>query len=407
MRRKSLYKIRVAAALALPVVCGVVWASSTLTGVPFALSPRKGAEPPAAIHGEGLNSPSGPPGGAFAARGAVPAEQDDKPVEQVFKNIQVLKGMPRSEFPRAMDFMSAALGVDCTYCHEKAWESDAKPAKQASRSMILMMRDINDKHFGGTTTVNCATCHQGRPTTPLLPPLDQVAQRKLNEPAAAPGAASPLPTVAQVLERYVKAVGGRGAFERLKSRYLKASLALSDGTNVTREVYMKAPNKAVFISAAPGEVTSQGFNGEVGWLKNNRVRRELNGHTLSRLRFDSEFNREVRFEELFTGLRIAGREQVGGRQVYVVEAEPASGDACKFYFDAQTGLLARMLIEEESPFGSVLDQSDYSDYRDVDGVKLPFVISRTSLWENSVTRILKVEHNVSIDDIKFNLPPPS
>src|SRR5215467_3826600 len=86
----------------------------------------------------------------------------DVPAEQAYKNIQVMKGVAASQLPGAMSFMSASLGVGCSYCHTDQWESDDKPAKQATRSMILLTEKINRDGFGGSRSVSCNTCHQGR-----------------------------------------------------------------------------------------------------------------------------------------------------------------------------------------------------------------------------------------------------
>ncbi|HJP90581.1 MAG TPA: c-type cytochrome [Pyrinomonadaceae bacterium] len=334
------------------------------------------------------------------------AKLSDKPVEEIFKNIQVFRGMPKSQFPRTMDFMTASLGVDCDYCHlSSAWESDAKPAKQVSREMILMMRNINDKNFNGKMIVNCATCHQGHPKPIAEPPLDQIALRtRVSNAPAKPITPVSLPSVEQVIDRYVDALGGRSAFEKLNTRLIKSTLSFADGTTASQEVYMKAPDKAVFVTTTGAEITSQGFTGAIGWLKNNRVRRQLSGPTLNQLRFNSEFNPEIRLKELFAEMRVTGKEKVGDREVYVVEAKPIYSDPRKLYFDTETGLLIRTLIEETCPLGSTLDQMEFSDYRNVNGVKLPFLIRRTSLWENSVMRIIEVKHNVSISDVKFDMP---
>jgi len=331
--------------------------------------------------------------------------QSDKPVEEFFKNIKVFRGMPRSQFPRTMDFMTASLGVDCDYCHvSPAWESDVKLAKEVSRQMVAMMRDINDKNFSGKPIVNCATCHQGHPKPVAEPPLDQIALRtRLSHEPAKPAATVSLPSAEWVINRYVEAVGGRSAFEKLNSRLIKSTLSLADGTTASQEVYMKAPDKAVFITTTHSETTSQGFTGAIGWLKNSHVRRELSGPTLNQLRFNSEFNREIRLKELFAEMRVTGKEKVGDREVYMIEAKSSYSDPRNLYFDTETGLLIRTLIEESSPLGSILDQIDFSDYRSVDGVKLPFLIRRTSQWENSVMRIIEVKHNVSISDVRFDM----
>src|SRR6478609_974159 len=74
------------------------------------------------------------------------AQQEDKPVEEVQKNIQVLKGLPSSQLLPVMHFMRTSLGVRCDYCHVaengKYWMDD-KPAKQTARKMLQMVFDIN------------------------------------------------------------------------------------------------------------------------------------------------------------------------------------------------------------------------------------------------------------------------
>src|SRR6185369_8402265 len=82
----------------------------------------------------------------------------EKTAEQVFKNIQVFKGLPSSQLLGAMNFMAGSLGVACTHCHvPNQFAKDDKSAKQTARQMILMMRKINDDNFGGKLNVNCAT----------------------------------------------------------------------------------------------------------------------------------------------------------------------------------------------------------------------------------------------------------
>src|SRR5260370_914787 len=76
----------------------------------------------------------------------------------VYKNVQVLKDLPARELDGVMNFMAAALGVGCAYCHINSWDSDDKTAKLAARRMILMTRAINGEHFSGNPAVTCYTC---------------------------------------------------------------------------------------------------------------------------------------------------------------------------------------------------------------------------------------------------------
>ncbi len=107
---------------------------------------------------------------AFAAFGQ---EGQTRPAEEVFKNIQVLKGMPASELRPAMMRFSRALGVKCDYCHvAREFDKDDKPAKATAREMIRMVREIDDAHFPQTRLVTCWTCHRGnaKPETAPHPP---------------------------------------------------------------------------------------------------------------------------------------------------------------------------------------------------------------------------------------------
>src|SRR6185503_20768896 len=75
---------------------------------------------------------------------AVTAAQQDKPTEQVQKNIKVLNGLPQSQLIPVMNFFSASLGVRCNYCHVNnngvwAFDSDEKPEKGTAREMITMV----------------------------------------------------------------------------------------------------------------------------------------------------------------------------------------------------------------------------------------------------------------------------
>ena len=91
--------------------------------------------------------------------------------EQVFKNIQVLRGMSVNEFMETMGFFAASLNANCTYCHELGtWESYAKdelPAKQTARKMVLMMNQINQTYFAGRQALTCYSCHRFG-TTPKI-----------------------------------------------------------------------------------------------------------------------------------------------------------------------------------------------------------------------------------------------
>ena len=106
--------------------------------------------------------------GAALAGGQAAPEQRPQMAEEVFKNVQVLKGIPVNQFMGTMGVFSAALGMSCEDCHsasDRNWEQYAldNPRKRTARRMVLMMAEINRANFGGRQVVTCYTCHRGDP----------------------------------------------------------------------------------------------------------------------------------------------------------------------------------------------------------------------------------------------------
>ena len=209
---------------------------------------------------------------------------------------------------------------------------------------------------------------------------------------AKPRSAPKLPSVDEVVDHYLSAIGGQAALEKLNSRVSRGTVELqSMGLTGTAELYEQAPNKSTLIINVEGLGTiQQTYDGVKAWLQD-----PLDGYikfaptSASRIRSQSIFQRELRFKELNPRLSVIGTEKVAGREAYVVVSLtfPAS---VKFFFDVSSGLLLRR------------DNTNYDDYREVDGVKLPFKITDdTSYGFGVVVSLTEIKHNVPIDQTKF------
>jgi hypothetical protein len=330
------------------------------------------------------------------------APQETKTAAQVYKNIQVFKALPASELEPTMAFISGSLGVKCSYCHMNPFEKDDKPTKQTARQMIRMVFDLNKGSFKGEKAVSCYTCHRGNPQPVAVPAVGQ----NLWQPLSKPPKESPLPGVDEILERYVQALGGAEALQKVTSRIAKGSRIGADGVLVPEDVYQKAPNKLLTVTSYPDIVFSMGFNGIAGWGQSSKGgARELPGPVSAQLKSDSEFYKEIRTRELYRKLTLAGKSTIADREVYVIEVTPFSGDPEKLYFDARTGLLVRRYVESETILGMFPLQTDYEDYRDVDGIKQPFLIHWSMPGRIWGRKIAEIKQNLDIDDARFN--PPS
>lgn len=323
-----------------------------------------------------------------------------KTAEQVYKNIQVFKGLPASQLQGAMSFMADSLGVGCGYCHEKSFETDGKPTKQAARRMIRMVFGLNEgggELFHGAA-VSCYTCHRGRPRPVSVPSITP------REPRPDAKASAPLPTVEQVLEKYVQALGGREALAKVTTRVVRGSRVGADGVLVPEEVYQKAPDRMSVKTSYPNVTFTSGFDGAHAWARDNKGADQLNDQFAEALRREAEFFSGVRLRELYPHANVVGSETLGGRETYVVSAAAADGGEEKFYFDAQTGLLVRRYLEFRTPLGRTPVQVDYGDYREVDGVKLPFQLRWSNARYSWGRKVDEVRQNVPVDDATFNPP---
>lgn len=235
------------------------------------------------------------------------------------------------------------------------------------------------------------------------------AQPKAEAPKAEakPAAAVVLPTVDQVLAKYVEAIGGKAAIEKHTSRTSKGSFEIpAMGLNGTLQTFEKAPNMtATFIELAGVGGINIIFNGKQAWQQDPMTGlREMTGAELATTKIEAEFYGALKMKDLYKTIVVKSKEKVGSAEAYLVEATPAEGSPVKLYFDATSGLLVRRESEQESPQGKMPTELLLEDYRVVDGVKMPFVVKTSTPAMAFVIKLEDVKHNVTIDDAKFAKP---
>jgi outer membrane lipoprotein-sorting protein len=219
-----------------------------------------------------------------------------------------------------------------------------------------------------------------------------------------------LPTAEQIIEKYVQALGGKAAIEKVTSQVSKGTFEIPNfGATGTVEIYAKAPNKQLTISNSPGfGSTVRGFDGTIGWEESPMSRRrDLKGAELALMKRDSDLQRSLKFKEFYSKLTVTGKETSEGREAYVVEAVPNEGNPEKLYFDTQTGLLVRKDVEMMSRTGKVTLNIYLENYKDVNGLKVPFTERRVSPSFSLTILLEDVKQNVPVDDAKFNKPAQS
>jgi photosynthetic reaction center cytochrome c subunit len=348
-----------------------------------------------------------PPAGKSAAQSS--PNESSKTAEQVYKNIEVLKGVPADQIIPAMQFISTSLGVECTFCHvEGHLEKDDKKPKQVARDMMQMMFALNKNNFEGHREVTCYSCHRGAPN-PLTVPVVGGESRTAAaaSESAAPKLPENLPTVSQLIENYVRAVGGSAAIEKITARVEKGS-ATFHGQSQSVEIFTQSPDKlSVVRRMSDGGSFVTTFDGEEGWSSApGRPPREMHEADIVAARMDADLQFPLHIQQLFPELRPEYPEKIADRDAYLILAIRAGQPPVRLYFDEQSGLLVRVIRYAETPLGRNPTQIDYADYRDVDGVQVPFRVTTSQPGNTSTIQFDQVHQNVPIDAAQFAKPKP-
>lgn len=348
--------------------------------------------------------------------------QDDpaqKPVtaEQYFKNVQLLRGISVKEFMDTMGFFAASLGENCTFCHVEESSGDwSKYAvdnanKQTARKMILMMNAINKSYFGGQRRLTCYSCHRGGEVPRVTPNLaEQYSAPALEVPDEISEQAAGAPSADQVFDKYIQALGGMQRLAAVTSFVARGAYqGYDDPEKRPAEIYAKGPDERSIVVHGGNGVSTTTYDGHSGWIAAPDTDQPLpvmtlTGGDLQGARVDAAVSFPAGIKQLFSQWRVGFPTTINDRDVQVVQGSNPGESPVKFYFDQQSGLLLRVLRYTNLPVGLNPTQIDYADYRDVNGIKMPFRWTVTWTDGRSVTELSQVQPNVPIDPAKFAKP---
>ena len=239
------------------------------------------------------------------------------------------------------------------------------------------------------------------------------ARRSLPKRARATGTdhdkkpdAATLPGADQLFEKYLSASGGAATISKITSRAEKGTLSGFGDTTFPIEIYANAPDKRVSIDASQGGDSTTAYDGHAGWMTiPGRPVHIMNAEENSGARIDADFHFPADVKSLQPGLEARPGETIDGHQTNQIVGRTDDRPTLRLYFDAQSGLLVRLIRYDETPLGRLPIQIDYSDYRDADGMKLPFRWSLSRPGNRFAIQVDELHQNVPVDDAKFNAPP--
>jgi Photosynthetic reaction centre cytochrome C subunit/Family of unknown function (DUF6544) len=336
--------------------------------------------------------------------------------DQVFKNIQILKGIPVDQFMDAMGMFSASLGYDCSSCHsqdihyDRAAFATTTPLITRARQMINMMNGLNAANFGGRPRVTCFTCHRGSPNPEDVPSLALQYADLVDDPNAMTLVRSRNVTADQVFAKYLQALGGAQRVAALTSFTARGTYGgfNTGGADLPIDINAKAPNQRMQIVRAPDAENVKTFDGQKAWVSEGwrpLPLMELTGGNLEGARIEALTLFPATIKDAFTGWQV-GTATIDDKSVQVLQGRSAGQPLpVNFYFD-EGGLLVRTVRWNRTPVGTVPTQMDFSDYRDVAGVKLPFKTVITWTDGQNTIALNQIQANVPIDPARFATPRP-
>ena len=388
---------------------------------------------------------------SVAMRASEPQSEPLAPAK--YKNIQFLKDMPASQLDMTMQYFSAALGWQCQNCHvrdqatgEFQYDKDQNNKKKVG-PMIELVRTINEGDFGAK--INCATCHQGHNSpaglaaaTPYT--ADQLAAMAAQEaaraaqaarqggpggegrPGGAPGqpgapgqqpggrgpaqAPPPPPPVEPIIAKFVKAMGG-DALAKLQSRVTTGTVVNRANVSMPFTIEEKS-NKYRLSVTDPRGPQVLAFDGKAGWGQVGPAVVDLDTFKTQQALRLNDLRRVADFAKRYTNLQ-AGRptrlpaRTPGGQpiQADLIQGDIAPNVQERLFIDQTSGLLLRrQIISRAFLNGALVETIDYSDYKDVAGVQVPFTIKHNTWNTLDTYTVVDVKTGASIDDAKFNKP---
>jgi hypothetical protein len=354
---------------------------------------------------------------AGASAQARQAGQEQGPLmsEAVFKNIQVLKGIPVDEFMDTMGMFASSLGYDCVSCHSgdiytnRAAFAESTPLIQRARQMIVMMNAINKTYFAGQPRVSCFTCHNAKNRPEFIPNLALQYGEVMDDPNSMRIFPETRTTVEQVFDKYIQALGGAQRLAAVSGFVARGTYeGFNTGGNAFPiEITARAPNQRTQVVRTPEGDAVKTFDGRSAWAAEGwrpLPLLALTGGNLEAARLEAMQLFPTNIRPAFTQWQISSTT-IDGNVVQLLQGQNAGQLPVNFYFD-QAGLLVRIVRWNRTAVGTVPMQFEYGDYRDVAGVKMPFRMVLT--WTDGQNTIVlnDIQPNTAINAARFARPAP-
>jgi hypothetical protein len=213
------------------------------------------------------------------------------------------------------------------------------------------------------------------------------------------------PTAEAVIAKYVDAVGGWPALEKITNRYVKGRVSVS-GITLDMTAYTARPDKVYTLvkSAAIGD-TEKGYDGEIAWEKSTAMgARILEGTELADAKLEAAIDQFADWRQYFEKAELTGSDTTRGTMCYTVVVTPKTGKPQTWYFDQKTGLVLRISTTIEHQMGAIPVNAYFEDHRTVDGILVPFRMTQNVMGQEMTITIDSMAQNIQLPPDIFKVP---
>ena len=244
----------------------------------------------------------------------------------------------------------------------------------------------------------------------ILTLLAQISCARRGPATQSRPSASPSPSeqaqIDEILQRYEQAMGGKEAIAAVTTYHLKGTFELGNLTGKI-EGWGKDPLKTLTVIEFPrvGSL-KKGFDGQTRWVQTPAgTFTDSSPQEIAEMERDAEVFSAGKIRSMFESMKLDYRARLNGRDMNVIEGKPAQGPAEKLFFDVENGLLVRWDMARRQPKrGTVFVKVHLDDYREVDGVKVPFKVRFAFESFSFTIKIDELQQNVPVDDAMFKKP---
>jgi hypothetical protein len=231
-------------------------------------------------------------------------------------------------------------------------------------------------------------------------------KRAAAEPAQKAAQSDALPAARSIIDRHIKAVGGRAAFTARTSTHATGTVSIAaTGMTGSIDVFAAKPDKSLARITIGGiGALEEGFDGKVGWSINPLTGPTLaQGKELDQKRFDSDFLADLHTDERFESMRTLEKTDFEGRQCYKLQLVRRGGGEDIEFYDVETGLKAGTIFTRESPMGPMKSTTIETDYKKFGPLLMPTTVKATMMGVQQVITVTSVEYD-KVDPATFETP---